>query len=148
MKTLFKTTPGRWSGEAELSNPFSVFDDLLLKDFSPVFKSSLPAVNISQSPVKYELEFSAPGFSKENFKIEANEGKLTVSAEIVKQEVQEEKTYTRKEFGHSSFNRVYQLPDDVNADEISAVYENGILRVSVPKREEAKPKPAREIKVA
>jgi HSP20 family protein len=93
---------------------------------------------------------AAPGMNKEDFKIELDGNQLTISSE--KQMMDEEKDgdrYTRKEFSYQSFQRVFQLPKEVvDAENIQARYENGVLHLVVPKREEAKQRPPRMIQIA
>lgn len=112
--------------------------------------NSLPAVNIKETPESFLVEMAAPGMEKKDFKIELDGNALTISSE--KQEEQEEKegeSYNRKEFSYQSFYRTFHLPKEVvDADKINAKYENGLLRLVIPKREEAKQKPARLIDIS
>ena len=111
--------------------------------------NSLPAVNIRETPDTFLVEMAAPGMEKKDFKIELDGSALTISSE--KQNESEEKegeNYSRKEFSYQSFYRTFNLPKEVvNADKIKAKYENGLLRLEIPKREEAKQKPVRLIDV-
>ncbi len=132
------------------------FDDFLTKDVEKWFdgnngfNTSLPAVNVKESEEGYEVEVAAPGMSKEDFKVEVEHDVLTISSEKEqKNEEKEEGKYTKREFSYQSFQRSFRLPEgQVDGDKIKARYENGILHLSLPKREEVKPKPARLIKVA
>jgi len=112
-------------------------------------QSTLPAVNVKEKNDEFQIEVAAPGLKKGDFKINFNNGKLTISSE--KKEEKEEKEsgkVTRKEFNYQSFQRTFSVPDNVvNTDKISAKYADGILHVKLPKREEVKPKPAKEIKI-
>jgi len=111
--------------------------------------NSLPAVNIKETPDTFLVEMAAPGMEKKDFKIELDGSALTISSE--KQNESEEKegeNYNRKEFSYQSFYRTFNLPKEVvNADKIKAKYENGLLRLEIPKRDEAKQKPVRLIDV-
>jgi HSP20 family protein len=111
--------------------------------------NSLPAVNIKETPENFLVEMAAPGMEKKDFKIELDGNALTISSE--KQNESEDKdgeNYSRKEFSYQSFYRTFHLPKEVvNADKIQAKYENGLLRLEIPKREEAKQKPARLIDI-
>jgi HSP20 family protein len=111
--------------------------------------NSIPAVNIKEKPDSFSVEMAAPGMDKKDFKIEIDGSALTISSE--KQNEKEEKdgeNYNRKEFSYQSFYRTFHLPKEVvNADKIQAKYENGILKLEIPKREEAKQKPARLINI-
>jgi|SRR5690554_1144450 len=110
--------------------------------------STLPAVNVHETDDDYILEVAAPGMSKKDFKINYQNNTLTISSE--KQEEKEDKNnnYSRKEFSYQSFQRSFTVPGNVvDSEKISATYADGILNVKIPKREEVKPKPAREIKI-
>lgn len=98
------------------------------------FASFVPSVNISENEKAFELHFSAPGFSKDDFKIELEKDVLSVSAEMKNSKELNEKNYKMKEFSYGSFNRKFQLPELIDADNISAQYENGILNVELPKK--------------
>ena len=115
-------------------------------DSSPFM--TLPAVNISESDDKFVVELAAPGLKKEDFKIEVEERVLKISAESKTENKSDDKRYSRSEFSYASFSRSFNLPELVSADSISAEYQNGVLAINLPKREEAKPKPVREIKVS
>lgn len=110
--------------------------------------ATLPSVNIKESNENFEVEVAAPGFGKDDFKIELNHDLLTISSEKKAESEKDEKQFTRREFNYQSFKRSFTLPDIVDSDKIEAMYENGILKVMLPKREEAKPKPAREIAIS
>ena len=91
---------------------------------------------------------SAPGFEKSDFKIELNNSLLTISSEKkIKNETKEGQQFTRREFSYQSFSRSFTLPDTVEGEKIKAKYDNGILSVSIPKKEEAKPKPVKQIEI-
>jgi HSP20 family protein len=112
--------------------------------------NSMPKVNIKETAEAFEVEMAAPGMEKKNFKIELDGNVLSISSE--KQNGQEQKegeSYSRKEFSYQSFYRTFHLPKDVvDADRIKAKYENGLLCLTIPKREEAKQKPARLIDIS
>jgi HSP20 family protein len=111
---------------------------------------TLPAVNVRENDNEYMIEVAAPGLTKNDFKINYENGRLTISSE--KKEEKKEKNesrMTRCEFSYQSFQRSFSVPEHVvNADKISATYHEGILHVALPKREEVKPKPAKEIKIS
>ena len=111
--------------------------------------TTLPSVNIKESQEEFQVEVAAPGFSRDEFKIEVNNNVLTVSSEKkVENETKENENFTRREFSYQSFCRSFTLPSIVNNEAIAAKYDNGILTISIPKREEAKPKPARQIEIS
>ncbi|HCQ30096.1 MAG TPA: molecular chaperone Hsp20 [Flavobacteriales bacterium] len=112
------------------------------------FNKFVPAVNVAESDKDYTIEVSVPGFKKEDFNIRLDNDVLTISGEHKAEEEDKNKNYTRKEFHYSSFERSFTLPETVNTDAIDAKYENGILNIILPKKEEAQVKPAKEIKVS
>jgi len=110
--------------------------------------TTLPAVNVKETENEYELEVAAPGMKKDNFKINLDKDQLTISSEWKDEKKKDEENYSRREFSYQSFQRSFTIPEHlVDGDKISAKYADGILTVHLPKREEAKPKPAREIKI-
>jgi HSP20 family protein len=125
------------------------FNDYFSGGMSPkVFTASVPAVNIHETENEFSVELAVPGMKKSDFKIEVESGVLTISAELNEEKESQDVNYTRKEFSYSSFERSFTMPDSVNPDKISASYENGVLALSLPKKEESKVKPAKEIKVS
>ena len=111
--------------------------------------NSMPAVNIKEKADAFIVEMAAPGMEKKDFKIELDGTALTISSEKrTESEDKEGENYNRKEFSYQSFYRTFHLPKEVvNAEKIQAKYENGLLRLEIPKREEAKQKPARLIDI-
>lgn len=112
--------------------------------------STLPAVNIRENADEYEIEVAAPGMKKDDFKLNYDNGRLTISSEREdKKEEKDGEKVTRREFSYQSFQRSFTITENVvDADKIKAKYENGILSIRLPKREEVKPKPLREIKIS
>ncbi|MFN3640803.1 MAG: Hsp20/alpha crystallin family protein [Flavobacterium sp.] len=110
---------------------------------------NVPAVNIKETDTSYVVELAAPGKRKEDFIIELEDSVLTISTETKseKDEKDNEGRYTRREFSYSSFKRAFTLPDTVNDFEINASYENGVLHITLPKKEEALPRPKRMIEI-
>ena len=118
------------------------------RNFS-VTNTTLPSVNVKENDNEFTIEMAAPGMEKKDFKIEVFNNILTVSSEKqIKEEVKEGECYTRREFSYQSFKRSFNLPETVNTDKIEAGYENGILLLTIPKREEAKPKALRQIEIS
>ena len=108
---------------------------------------TVPPVNIRETDTSFEVELSAPGKSKEDFVIDIDNELLTISSEKTETKTEGEGKYTRREFSHSSFRRAFTLPETAKEEDIKATYENGILKISIPKKEEALPKPKRSIDV-
>ncbi|TBX70364.1 Hsp20/alpha crystallin family protein [Flavobacterium silvisoli] len=134
------------------SNFPSIIDEFLKPDWFgglQNFQSNIPAVNIKETDTHYSLELAAPGKSKDDFTIEIDHNVLTVSSEMKNESEQKDDTgrYTRREFSYASFRRAFTLPDTVNTEDINANYENGVLLVTLPKKQEALPKPKRLISI-
>lgn len=97
-----------------------------------------PAVNISETPENFELLLNVPGRSKDDFKITVDKNVLSVSFEKKDEKKEENKQYIKREFSCQSFKRSFTLDEKINADEIQASYENGLLKLTLPKKEELK----------
>ena len=134
-----------------------LFDDFFNRDifnwgnlnFSDT-DTTIPAVNIKETPESYEVEVAAPGMTKDDFKVELDGNSLTISSEKRSENQQkEEERYFRREFSYESFQRTFTLQKDVvDIDKIEAKYEHGLLRLLIPKKEEAKQKPPRLINIS
>ena len=118
-------------------------DDFITRDYAQF----VPAVNLSEDEKQYHVELSAPGFEKGDFKIELNESILIISGQHQTEKEVKEKNFSRKEFNYGSFQRSFSLPEEINEEAIDARYKNGILNVTLPKKEESK-KAAKEIKIS
>lgn len=136
--------------------PSMFFDDIFGRElfnwennnFSST-STTLPSVNIKESADSYEVEVAAPGMEKSDFNVTLDGNLLTISSVKRQEEVKEEKNFTRREFSYQSFQRSFELPKNVVDEEhITARYENGLLLLTVPKREEAKQKPPRMIEIS
>jgi HSP20 family protein len=125
----------------------SLIDDLFLNQDWSQINTTVPAANIIEADDHFNIELAAPGKKKSDFKIELDEGVLTISSEIETKSTEKEGSFTRKEFGYSAFKRSFNIPDTVVADKISANYKEGILTVSLPKKEEALPQPKKLISI-
>ena len=101
--------------------------------------SSLPATNISETAAAYHVEVNAPGRAKEDFKINIEKDLLTISFEKKEESKTEGVNSIRREFSFSSFKRSFSLDEKVDTSNIQAKYENGILKIDLPKKAEAKP---------
>ena len=107
-----------------------------------------PAVNIKDNEDDFRIYLAAPGLDKEDFKVELDNDTLSIFTEKEMSEEQKEEKFTRKEFGYTSFKRVFNLPDSVNGTDINATYNKGVLEVILPKKEEAKVQPKRLIEIS
>lgn len=110
------------------------FDDDALFN-SPMTRRSMPSVNIKETEKNYELEMAAPGYSKKDFNISIDNNMLTVSAERKQEQEKKADHYTRREFGYESFSRSFNLPANTNEEDISARYEDGILKLTINKKD-------------
>ena len=106
-----------------------------------------PSVNVLETKDNFQIELAAPGLNKGAFEVKLDNGTLTISAKKENKEETTEGKYTRKEFNFASFTRSFQLPDTINAADIAATYENGVLLVTLPKKEEAKVVAARTVEI-
>jgi len=118
-------------------------DDLFTRFFENQVNTTMPAVNIKEGKDEFAIEVAAPGFDKKDFKIDLNNNVLEISSE---KEVKEK--MMRCEFQYASFKRYFTLPDTVESDKIKATYKDGILNVVIPKKDEAKVKPVRQISIS
>lgn len=140
-KTMNTIVKKQFSSPAYLNNLFNEFN-------VPAYTGNVPAINVIENKEGFRIEVAAPGLEKSDFKLNLENNQLTISAQ--KQDSKEEETskYSRREFKYNSFQRTFTIPNTVNGAQIAASYDAGILNVSLPKREEAKEKPAREIEIA
>jgi HSP20 family protein len=108
---------------------------------------TVPAVNVSENTKEYKLSIAAPGMKKNDFQIHVEANVLTISAETKMEKEEKEEEFTRKEYNYSSFARSFTLPNEVNKDKIEATYEEGVLKMVLPKTEAAKKIAAKQIAV-
>lgn len=134
-----------------------LFDDFLTRDLfdwsSNNFSftnTTIPAVNIIENSESFVVEMAAPGMKKDDFKIELDNEILKISSEKRdERELKEDERYTRREFSYQSFVRTFHLPKSVVDDnKIKAKYEDGVLRIMIPKKEEVKKLAPRKIAVS
>jgi HSP20 family protein len=114
--------------------------------FADMPNMHFPAVNISENEKAYEIELAVPGFKKEDFKIHVEDDVMTISAEEKREETQEDKNYSRREYHYASFTRSFRLPDNAKDDEVKALYTDGMLKLTIPKTKE-EVKATKEIKI-
>ncbi|GLB53551.1 hypothetical protein NBRC110019_25920 [Neptunitalea chrysea] len=109
--------------------------------------TSTPPVNIKDTEKEFFVELAVPGRKREDFNLEVDDNVLTVSSEVKSENEVKDKNYTRREFNYTSFRRAFTLPETVNEDAIKATYEDGVLTITLPKKEEALPKAKRFIEI-
>ena len=110
--------------------------------------SRIPRVNIAETNEEFMVEMAAPGMKRDDFHIELDNDNLLISAEVQNSNEEKNPDYRRREFSYESFKRSFHLPNSVQANKIQAKYEDGMLRLMIPKKEEAKRKPPRKIKIS
>jgi HSP20 family protein len=111
-------------------------------------KSTLPSVNVEENDDAFIIELAAPGFEKENFKIELKNDLLVVEGESNLSEVNENSKVVKREFTYSNFKRSFKIDNTlIDSDKIEAAYNAGILRILLNKKEQAKPKPPLQIDI-
>ena len=126
----------------------SLLNDELLKPVTPTSTFRKPSVNIAEDKDSYGIELLAPGFEKEDFSIKVENNQLIIEAELKIEKEETTDNYKHREFHVASFKRMFSLPEnEINDDAISANYVNGILKVVLPKKEEAKPKEPKTIAI-
>jgi HSP20 family protein len=132
----------------------SVFDDFF-KPWNEWFDNSsflgrvmnVPAVNIIEQKNDYLVSLAVPGLKKEDFKIDVEGNMLTISSEKQESKEEKDKKFNRKEYSYSSFSRSFTLPEEINKEKIEATYEDGVLKISLPRKEEAKKPAVKQIAV-
>lgn len=134
MRTLVPSTFTGWVDElvngSGLSKIFN--DDLQQADFYRAY----PPVNIHETKEAYLLDIAAPGKEKADFKINLDGKVLTVSSEKKEEKTEEGKSQIRKEFSFRSFKRSFTVDETIDSNKIAAKYENGVLKLTLPKKEE------------
>jgi len=121
--------------------------DFMNKFFDHETGVNMPAVNIVEEKDDFKIEVAAPGLDKKDFKIDLDRGVLSISSEKQEEINEENKKYMRREFSYTSFSRSFTLPDGADQEKIKAIHKDGILTIVIPKKEEAKEKPARQIEI-
>ncbi len=110
---------------------------------------NMPAMNVKDNDDNFEIELAVPGFSKDEIDVTVADDILSVSASKKKEDVAEKENYSRKEFSYKSFERTLQIPTTVNQEqEVSANYQDGILKLTLQKNKEIKASEKRKIEIA
>lgn len=130
-------------------NDFFPVDRFFSDDFFPRNSAQrMPAVNISEDDKAYHLQMATPGMDKNDLKIKLENGLLQISGEKKQEQNESKGKYTRREFHYGSFSRSFRLPEDVQAEQLEAVFENGLLKLDIPKKAAGSSATAKEIKIA
>ena len=127
------------------SDPFRIFDNFFNNDevfagLGSLQKNVTPAVNIAKTSEGYDLQIAAPGFSRDSFDIDVENGQITISGNADSESESSIENLTLQEFSRSSFKRSFSLPKNANVEQINARYETGILTISIPSEFESKKK--------
>ncbi len=136
----------KWQNRHPFADIVSNFFDNDLADFFGK-RFTDPAANIVEQPDSFVLEIAAPGMKKDDFKINLDNNVLTISAELEDEKQESGKNYTRKEFYYGSFSRSFTLPKTIELEKIKAEYEQGILKINLPKREASKVEMKKQIQI-
>lgn len=144
--SLIKINKRRPWFSSELSDFFDN-EDLFRDEFWGKAIMKQPAMNIKETDGKYTIEVAAPGLEKEDFKVSVKDGQLTISAEKESSTEEKKENYARREFSYNSFKRSLMLPDNVLEDQIDASYENGMLNITLNKKEMSTKHPSRMVEV-
>ncbi|MCJ8163409.1 Hsp20/alpha crystallin family protein [Pontibacter sp. E15-1] len=142
-------TPARSIFSDFFSDVDRIFDNdmfLMPMPWKRMDAGSVPAVNIKDNEKDYLIEVAAPGMKKEDFNVDMDEGTLTISSQKQEEKTEEKDNFKRREYNYSSFSRSFALPDNVKTEEIKAQYTDGVLRLTVPKREQQE-RPKKRIKI-
>lgn len=152
MTSLMKTNGQLTSSMPSLLNDFFADDFFRAPFLASRFQgATLPSVNIKETDDAFHVEVAAPGMKREDFKVELDNNMLHISSERQSQSEGNGKdnTYLRREFSYQAFERTFELHGDyVESDKIQARYLDGILQINLPKKEQVRKKPARQIKIA
>ena len=113
----------------------------------PLRTMKIPAVNITEQKNEYLVSLAAPGLRKEDFKIDVDGNMLTISSKKEESKEEKDKKFTRKEYSYSSFSRSFTLPEEINQEKIEAKYEDGVLKISLPRKDGMNKPAAKQIAV-
>ena len=152
MNSMIKKSESVPSLLSNFLRPGSLLDRDFFDIASDMFPTRLginvPTANITETPKEFKLELAAPGLERKDVNVEVNNHTLTISAEKKEEKKEEKEGYSRREYSFNSFCRTFELPDNIKEGNIDAKYENGVLRVVVPKLKETPVKPAHKIAVS
>lgn len=137
--TLVKFNPAKQNNGSLMPGFNDAFDSIFNDTFfNDRMTSRVPAANISESQDHYHVELAAPGLKKELFKLNLEGNVLSVSVEQSSEQQDNQKSFSKREYSYGSWVRSFTLPESANADQIEAVYSDGILKIDIAKRQEAK----------
>ncbi len=126
-----------WNNWFDANNGGSVWNNML----------TVPAVNIVEEKNEFKISLAVPGMKKSDFQIDLEGDMLHISAEKEEEKETDDKKFTRKEYSYTSFSRSFTIPEGTKIDKIDAKYEDGVLKLTLPKTEETKKLAAKHIAV-
>ncbi|WP_035643992.1 Hsp20/alpha crystallin family protein [Flavobacterium sp. ASV13] len=138
------------------SNGLGIFEDFFTDRFLDIPSffafanqngASMPQANIIENNADFEIEIAAPGLTSKDFKAEIKNGVLNISAQKEEESEQEDKNFRKKEFSFTSFSRSFVLPENIAEDKIDAKYNNGVLKLTLPKKKSSPEKPVQQIAI-
>lgn len=141
MKALTFKSPKQWPSITENFWPANE----IWNDFN--LHSTAPLVNVEATDEAYFIELAVPGFKKDQIKLDLTDNVLTITGKVEHSETEEKRNFTKREFRFESFKRAFEIPESVNQDEIDANYQDGVLKITLHKKEEAKPKAPKVIDI-
>jgi HSP20 family protein len=148
--SLVKFKNGTGMGIPAIERPLS-FPSLFSETFDRLWSDEdvnwMPSANIRERGEDFMIDLAVPGMNKKDFKVEVDNGLLTVSGERKEESKEENETLTRREFHYGSFKRSFSLPESANPDNVKATYKDGVLSLTIAKREESKLKPKKTIHI-
>ncbi|HOX84200.1 MAG TPA: Hsp20/alpha crystallin family protein [Chryseolinea sp.] len=152
MNLTVKKNGGLPSLLSDFFSPASVLGRDLFDLDSDLFPTrlgiNLPTANIVETPKEFKIELAAPGLERKDFVVEVDNHTLKISSEKEEEKNEEDGEYSRREYSFNSFSRSFTLPENVKEADIDAKYENGVLKVSIPKLKETTLKSARKVAVS
>lgn len=151
MNLTLRKNGGFPSLASDLLGSSSLFGKEFFDMDSDLFPSRLginfPTANITETPTAFKVELAAPGLERKDFNVQVDNHTLTVSAEKEDERSEDDGEYSKREYSFNSFSRSFTLPENVKEGNIDASYENGVLRISIPKLKETPVKPAVKVEV-
>jgi HSP20 family protein len=137
--TLVKFNSGKTNNGSLMPGFNDVFDSIFNDTFfNDRMVTRVPAANISETEDHYHVELAAPGLKKEDFKINLDRNVLNISVEQQSENSDVKKNYSKREYSYTSFVRSFTLPESANSESIEATYTDGVLKIDIAKRDEAK----------
>ena len=119
-------------------NSFDLFDDFFEDEFFPKRERNLMKTDIREKKDKYLIDIDLPGYSKENINLSLEKGYLTIHAKVEKNEDNKEEKFVRKERYYGECSRSFYVGEEIEEEDIEAEFKNGILKITIPKKEETK----------